>query len=1792
MVEIINNRYRIKELLKQDKLATHYLVYDMRDDNKVLLLHLLSSEYSPKSIIEFFIDRFIDIKNLTNRRIVRNYSFNSLSYVDKERQAEPQYFYTSDYHDNAEELFTVIGRINFRQKMDLFLDLCSAVYYLHQKGFVYGALNWDNLKVLAENGEYHILLQDIATVEGRKLLQEEKMEYTFLISPQVLAGMKPNVKSDIYSLAVILLAMLCGKPFLYSPIDELSQLSLETNDPNILQLISLLEKLLHKEGFEFDSVYDVIEELNLLLHTNYSIVHKEEYEGLNIYTKLIGRENQVNAILRAYEKMVSYQSGNRIFFVQGTNGIGKTRLLQEINFLFDLSKASVYSSFSLNGLADGHNKVWIDIFKKLIMETDQHIVEKYSVELGKYFPELTEKNVNVHHKNEEISKYRFLNRISGFISESIQNRPTAFVIDNIHLADDLTIDTFHYLCSEVLENTNLTLIFSCDDSEASWNSVALEFVSNMKKRPDSETIRLEPLNEAETGDMIQCILTMPFVPKNLSRRIYSQSYGNPLFITEIMKDLYSRHIIYIHESTARWNIDLPEESNYSLLELPDSVEQALVNQLKDIDSFSIEILKVISIFQKPISMEMIEQFISSCNSLEESLEILGKRGVIQRLIGDSSYLYDFRSKVLKNIVYDKVLPEEKIEKHRKAAAMLEERLELSTLTNYDELIYHYGQANEISKVKAYYRLNAAKMKSLHNTKAQIDNLICILNLTENQKEKTELLIEIGALLADTGDIPLALEYLHDAEDLSTSDRFARNIVDVYLNLANANLLLYANDKVLEYINRIEQVLDSNPDEEARLDIKRIRALLLLDENYLAEARDLLIEVIEECGERFNKVKGNAYRTLGFIYVHTGKPEKALAAYHESIRALEKIDYTRGVLLALNNIGAVYAEVYEDFDKAMEYHLQVKNLSEEYGIFTSEVFGLINIAEANLNKYDFETAFDHFNIALKKAERYKMIQEKFMLLNFLTLVSLEMDRFSDAFHYYNRLRQDIEENPNKGFDIGSFYNTCAKLFQVLGNYEEADYYNKKVIAFHSEHEHISKYTSSLNMLINQLRKSEGRNHSYLVKQIQSLSEKITNKQMNIESICDVIFILCHKGDYTLAKELLIKVQQNIRRDSPGRLISIFQHAQGIVEFGINPKMAIRYLESSLELAKESKSRELISRITADLGACYYTLGKYYDAANYLLESVESIKTLLGQLPKENRVNFINGRYFANVFYQLELIGRWIFLQEEIPQESDTAPKLVTSLDELEDLLRTNDIYAFIHNHEFMYYIRTRHMKRLSSGILSEQDILRNLDSDDVKNLDMIGKYLAGGTLATKGLIVSAENGHNLTVLSSTDGNKQFTVNMSIFNRVRTTQKPFLFAESEKQDKMEHNLLLNDKRAVMCIPIIKLQAGRLEERNTILGYIYLETDKMVNNFNQRGLDLCTELVGLLALLLEKRQLMLTASIDKLTGALTRKYLEDTLQNTLDFSRKNGREFSIIMFDLDKFKGVNDRYGHQVGDKVLREVSSIILDNLTGNRTLGRYGGEEFVIILPTTDVLEAKEVAESLRKKVQGRQILGDKQDITLSMGIATYPEHGQTVRELILKADQALYVAKENGRNNSQTWQKDFESKAKPANKLTGIMSGDEIRDARNVLALVELIQLTNKNISQQDKIYKFLGRMIEIMEAQYGYVFLTSNNSITKQFGRKTQVEEWVENVAYNQEIIQKVILSGQGLYQIDWETTDKINMVNGLPDWDSILAVPIMSAGNMKGVLYLSAPTRLKEFGTDELNVLNVYSDLIATIL
>ena len=153
---------------------------------------------------------------------------------------------------------------------------------------------------------------------------------------------------------------------------------------------------------------------------------------------------------------------------------------------------------------------------------------------------------------------------------------------------------------------------------------------------------------------------------------------------------------------------------------------------------------------------------------------------------------------------------------------------------------------------------------------------------------------------------------------------------------------------------------------------------------------------------------------------------------------------------------------------------------------------------------------------------------------------------------------------------------------------------------------------------------------------------------------------------------------------------------------------------------------------------------------------------------------------------------------------------------------------------------------------------------------------------------------------------------------------------------------------------------------------------------------------------------AHTDHLTRLANRRGLEPLLKAELQRAERYGLPFAVLLADLDHFKGINDRHGHAIGDQVLREVALRLDHNLRQADTVARWGGEEFLILAPTTDLAQAEQLAARLVEVVRSEPVVGEI-PVTISMGVSVY-RAGDSLESLLDRADQALYRAKALGRN--------------------------------------------------------------------------------------------------------------------------------------------------------------------------------------
>jgi diguanylate cyclase (GGDEF)-like protein len=266
-------------------------------------------------------------------------------------------------------------------------------------------------------------------------------------------------------------------------------------------------------------------------------------------------------------------------------------------------------------------------------------------------------------------------------------------------------------------------------------------------------------------------------------------------------------------------------------------------------------------------------------------------------------------------------------------------------------------------------------------------------------------------------------------------------------------------------------------------------------------------------------------------------------------------------------------------------------------------------------------------------------------------------------------------------------------------------------------------------------------------------------------------------------------------------------------------------------------------------------------------------------------------------------------------------------------------------------------------------------------------------------------------------------------VAKTGKPYFSTNVPKDTK---TLAVGSERykssSAICVPLVA--------RGKVIG-VMSTNNKKDSDFTLEDMNLLTLFASQAAMAIENARLHdkvhKSAITDGLTNLFVRSYLDQHLDSCISAAQRSSSQVGIIMLDLDHFKVINDTFGHQVGDEVLKGVAGIVRSSVRTSDFVGRYGGEEFVCVLADCDCGSLFYVAERIRRRVEEAQLQigGRTLKITISLGLALFPIDGETKEALLETADLALYRAKKEGRNRICCSKKAMEARmattGKPAN---------------------------------------------------------------------------------------------------------------------------------------------------------------------
>ncbi|MBZ5647993.1 MAG: diguanylate cyclase [Acidobacteriia bacterium] len=315
-----------------------------------------------------------------------------------------------------------------------------------------------------------------------------------------------------------------------------------------------------------------------------------------------------------------------------------------------------------------------------------------------------------------------------------------------------------------------------------------------------------------------------------------------------------------------------------------------------------------------------------------------------------------------------------------------------------------------------------------------------------------------------------------------------------------------------------------------------------------------------------------------------------------------------------------------------------------------------------------------------------------------------------------------------------------------------------------------------------------------------------------------------------------------------------------------------------------------------------------------------------------------------------------------------------------------------------------LNNVSKTAISSQDadqMLAEIVSEIQKNFSYDHFGIGLLDYATKDIEIKAEAG----TTAKAQG-KRVPLGVGILGRVARTNETALVQNTSESGHLMG--ILPDARSVLCIPLTYAE--------TLMGVLNVES-KHENAFAQQDVLILRTLADLLATALHNAfvfQKMQQQSItDGLTGIKTRRFFLEAVQAEGKRASRSGRPYSVVMIDLDKFKEVNDTLGHLEGDLVLARVGRLLEQKCRQSNVVARYGGDEFVILMPETGVEQAQILSERLRLWLATDPMLNERR-ITGSFGVASFPVHGSTVEDIVRVADAGMYVSKKGGGNRVST----------------------------------------------------------------------------------------------------------------------------------------------------------------------------------
>ncbi len=1134
---IINNRYTIIRKIGEGGSGTVYIARDTVKHNRRIALKKLNPGIVNDKKYDSIKNEFKSLTRLHHPNLIKIFDLGII-------KESGELFLSMEFLE-GKNLLEISQSITATELMDILIQICRALDYIHSKGVIHNDIKPENIFILSQNNRLVVKIMDFGLASSTINLRRGIGGTLFYTAPEILQGHTPDAKADLYALGILLYRISYGKfPFPTEIAADVIHWHISgeplfhdepvmNTPPFFPELISLL--LQKDPSKRLGRASKIVAFMKEAAGSNIQFETRESMESYFKHSDCIGRNAEMNRILDTIEliqdpilrKTDPYPI---LVVIAGESGVGKSRLLEEIKNRCQLEGLDIATGHCYEEGTPPYGPfreilgTCLSIARS-IEETQKEGKSLFTMYLPivQHFlstPEKSGPSSFLTHQDLEREKLKLIDTLAEFLSAVSACSPLILTIEDLQWSDASTLFMLEFLARNS-GGKRLLLITTVRSEDARQEPIST-FLGKTALMPMTEKIELHPLKKEEVAELLSSMTGIREGIAPLAARIFKGTDGNPLFIEEVMKSI-AEDVGAEYEADWQKKVLQYQEN----IMIPSSIKGVLDRRLGRLDPLSLDILQILALIERPSPLSLIERSVQrDLSDIETIMESLASKGIV-KIENNGERSFFLGHNVIKRHILEAIPAIEKKKLHGQIGYALLELMDHDASS--DELAHHFVSAGNQENAVRFSLKAAERASTLYAHERAVQHYRNALHYIHDDpiEQRIEVLLNLAASLLDAGAIEDGISCYEEVAETSEAEGLDAPLALALERLGWAHSLTGKLDVGKEYSEKALKQYENSNDRTGMAKALNNLGFSSARMGFFQDALDCFmrsLQIWNELNDSFHSI--NLINNIGLVHYHMGDLDESEKLLQRALDESNKHDHKKMIVASLNNLGIVYKKLNLR-TKAIASYEQCLSLEEEMGDKFNIAKTYHNLGELFKTSARYENSIFSIRRAIKIIRYLGEKKEEAFSLDCLGNVYQLMGSINEAQHCHERalsLSRELSDQTQQAYSLLSLSGDSI----LDGDIEKARQCIRKAVKISDKLENKRIRFKGLIRSMS-LSNAEGKFESTL--RNYNAFEKITGKgALDIEDTCEARLLYAEALIQTGRRETAQSVLEEIMQDT--------------------------------------------------------------------------------------------------------------------------------------------------------------------------------------------------------------------------------------------------------------------------------------------------------------------------------------------------------------------------------------------------------------------------------------------------------------------------------------------------------------------------------------------------------------------------------------------------------------------------------------------------------------------------------------